>query len=1078
MKKKIFLIVMTMSLLAVIITAFASCEFINGLLGKDDSDVQVPEITSLSTIKTDSGYLTSKEYLFNKDCTNPMALNDAESFYIVLTYNNPDKLSVSSVKINGTKIDSTKFAEGSDYNQTKIRYDVEDTAPTEIREYVINNVMFINGTETTKMRWAENVENTISVSIRPQFNLTLNMMNVDYRMANENRANDEKEVFSSTPNSVYYGSEMSYAGIVTPDYTGETAQGAIKNGGWVFAGWFTKPNGEGEMVKADDKYYFWCDMTLYAHFERMYELEVVSLSTPITYTYGSNRTHTFNSGVIVKNRDFREYELTHFPTLEIPDTVVIEEITYTETEGNFGIPVYTPKVSYTEYPVIKIDNLAFKGFNTITTASIGKFVEEIGYGAFWECTKINRFSFSEGSTLKYIGDYAFRNTKELGLTTPFGLPDTVEYLGNLAFRDSGWTFVPSGSGTGGGTSTLTVKKNWKYIGYKCFMNTNFTQVTFEPGCYFEGQIDDATGNSIESKEGNRTIQLGQNLIGARLFASCLKLTRVNFYSDEGQNNALNIIPDYCFDLNNYEKDESKISYIQNVFFSEGLTYIGQYAFYYQKKIPALNFPKSLEEVDCFAFYENESVLSLDFGGDESRLRILHSGAFGNLLNLDSCTISSPIFEKYGSGVFRGCDRMKCVIFDNAEIVPVGYLKGERLDAKGNDLEVVVGHIQADFLYATGEAGNKESVNEGDGNDEAKTYSSPLRIFCPANLLEGFEEEMKAGKEMQAGGVTTGTSAYNSSVFVHSIENLKEYTYIGEDSKEVTVKVAVQEVYSANAGQASTNVIGYSLVYWSERSKYIKLPTSDELNLPGGKPIIEIAHYALPTSITRVYIPAEYKRIDHDAFNSCTSLTSVEFENIDTLEYIGDYAFFGTGIKSFVGGTNLAVIGQYAFQRCLALKWVDLRNSPIINKKDGSTKLRDQYKYTYELEDNETDYRNCLGYGAFKGCSSLEWIYLPKVQQITTDTFTNCKNLHTVIIPTLGSDIDTNTSATNDNAFYQYGQPTTVYDPSILHQLHILVDASAATQHNAILDLGAERQDDNGNLVGYGTIAPENTQRPE
>ena len=132
------------------------------------------------------------KYLFNKDCTNPMALNDAESFYIVLTYNNPDKLSVSSVKINGTKIDSTKFAEGSDYNQTKIRYDVEDTAPTEIREYVINNVMFINGTETTKMRWAENVENTISVSIRPQFNLTLNMMNVDYRMANENRANDER----------------------------------------------------------------------------------------------------------------------------------------------------------------------------------------------------------------------------------------------------------------------------------------------------------------------------------------------------------------------------------------------------------------------------------------------------------------------------------------------------------------------------------------------------------------------------------------------------------------------------------------------------------------------------------------------------------------------------------------------------------------------------------------------------------------------------------------------------------------------------------------------------------------------
>ena len=158
--------------------------------------------------------------------------------------------------------------------------------------------------------------------------------------------------------------------------------------------------------------------------------------------------------------------------------------------------------------------------------------------------------------------------------------------------------------------------------------------------------------------------------------------------------------------------------------------------------------------------------------------------------------------------------------------------------------------------------------------------------------------------------------------------------------------------------------------------------------------------------------------------------------------------------------------------------MDLRDTPIVNEKNGSLKIRDLFKYEYELKDEEKDYRNCLGYGAFKGCSSLEWIYLPKVKQITSDTFTNCKKLKTVIIPTLGSDIDTNTSATNDDAFYQYGQPTTVYDPSIIHQLHIIVDSSAATAHSTIFDIGPEIDDGYGNKSGYGTIAAENTQRPE
>ena len=1076
MKKKAWLCLVVVAVFAALLTTLAGCSFINKILGRDDKKVKAPVITGLETIKATDGYLESKEYLFNKGCTNPMALNDLEKYYVVISYDNPDKLPVSSVKINNVKYDSTRFASGSDTTNTRIEFSVEENALSGIIDYVINNVMYMNGSETTKMKWAEGVENTISVSVRPQFNLTLNPMNVDYRMGNANIQEEIANVKNATSSKVFYSSELSYANVVSPDFDAENYVGPRKSGGWVFAGWYTKPNGEGELVQSTDKYYFWCDMTLYAHYERMYDFEVVQLDTPINYEYSAGNTYKFTAGVRIVNKDFKNNEVTHFAILDIPDTIVIEDITYTETEGNYGLPVYTPKVSYTEYPVIGIGSLAFKGFNTIRTATVGKFIEEIGYGAFWRCTKMTSLTFNGDSELKYIGDYAFYETKVLGKDNTFSLPEKVEYLGNLAFRDSGWTNVPSKNGVN--TTTLTVSKNWKFIGYKCFMNTGFSQVVFEPGCYFEGQIDDIAGYEIESKEGNRVIEKGKNLIGAKAFASCLSLTRIDMQADKDEKNGINIIPDNCFDINNYEKDESKIAYVKNVFFAEGLKKIGQKAFFYQKRITSLELPASLEDVDCFAFYQCEDVTKLTFGGKDSQLKYLHSEAFGNLTNLDSVTITGKLL-KYGSGVFRGCDRMKCVFFDNEDMeqVPKGYLKDERKDAKGKDLEVVVGHKQSDFLFATGEAGEKEKLNQEDEatNTDAVTYSSPLRLFVPSGLVEAFKEEMKKGKEVTAGGQSSGTSAYNSSVFVHDIDLVKDYTYTDEEGKEITVKVAVQEIYSSTNLQTSSNVIGYSLVYWSDRSTYVRLPVQSDIDVR--KDIIEIAHYALPTSIRKVYVPSSYTMISHDAFNSCTNLTEVVFADVDTLEYIGDYAFFGTAIKEFIGGKKLKAIGQYAFQRCRSLQVVDLRTCPITNKKDGRMKNRDNYKYEYELKDNKKDYNNSLGYGAFKGCAALYWIYLPKVQQICSDTFTGCKALRTVIIPTSGSDMKDTTSATDDDAFYQYGQPTTVYDPANMHNLHILVDSSAAAKHEKILELGAEREDEAGNMRGYGNISSQNTVRP-
>ena len=1049
MKRKLPIILIILTVLS-LLGILAGCELLESFLGGGQADFTAPEITSVTTIKAEDGYLTSREYLFNKNCTNPMALDDNEEYFIIIHYNNPDKLSISSVKINGIKYSNTDFDEQSSTSATYIKYAVGDSAVTENITYTVDNVFYIQGSSTTKMKWASSdVERSVDVAVRPKFTLTLRYQNEDNRMSMRIQETIEQQ------KDVYYNSEMSYT--VEAEYN-EDAILPIKTGGWVFTGWFTKPNGEGEMITPKDNYYFWCDMTLFACFERMYDLEVVELDEEIKYQYtnstGSTSVKEFTSGVIVKNRNYKNNVATKCQTLEIPDTVVVEKREYTETIGNYGIPEYKITLNYVEYPVIKIDKSAFSGFNTILEASIGQFVEEIAYSAFHGCTKMHTCSFGSNSVLKYIGDYAFEDTEALGIAPAFTLPDKVEYLGNMAFRNSGWTNVRNINkyGIAENTPVLTVKNTWKFIGYKCFFNTKFKEVIFEPGCHFESQLGEDEGAALESASGYREIQKDQNRIGARLFAACLNIENVELQKDADVNNALNIIPDYCFDIFSYENDDSLVSYISYVHFEEGLKYIGQNAFFYQRKIPELKFPKSLEEVDREAFYQCESVTVLDFGGYDSQLKILHSSCFGNLVKLDSCKITSAVFYKYGSGIFRGCDRLKCVIFDNDDLmqVPVGFQAKERVNAKGNDMEVIVGHYQSDFLYATGEAGEKDDVQNE--NEEAKTYSSPMRVFCPTELVMDFEEELKKGKEVHAGNTSSGTSAFNSAVFVHSRDDIHEYTYTYEGT-EYTVTVAIQKIYRAKDGNKTATELGWSLVYWAteadkERSKYLILPTS--MDLGESLPIIEISMYSIPTSAQYVYIPASYKRIDHDAFNGCTALIEIEFEDKHTLEYIGDYAFLGTRITGFEGGQKLMVIGANAFQRCLSLEWVDLSATKIRNAFNGREKYRDQCKYDYELEDYEKDYSDCLGESAFTGCKALRWIKLPEtLVQLRTGTFTNCTNLVDVIL--LSNEVSESTSANDDATFYEYGQASLIFAPSTMYKLQLYVPANLIQTHEILFE---------------------------
>ncbi|MBO4538691.1 MAG: leucine-rich repeat protein, partial [Clostridia bacterium] len=668
MKKKLlmfFLIVAAIMSMLVLTSCEQLLRFLNGETGENEGEP--PTIVGLETIKAEPGYLESDEYLYNSQGTNPMAVSRSEKYYLVIHYNNKEKYPIHTVKVtwkDGETKQTTShtfkadsFAEGSNETATYLAFSTEEEVKSGTIEYTVNSVMYTSGSSTPKMDWeSKDVSRSITVATRPAIKLTLKYMNEDKRKGYSAKAQEETK-------EIYYKSEIK-SQLNDADYTGETQNLPTRAGGWVFTGWYTEPLGKGLLIsgKDDAKFVFWSDTTLYANYERMYDIELTDIDE-ITHTYkegGSDQQIKFTTGAVLKNSGKNNQESVRSNyKLEVPDTVFIDNYTITQTTREDGMPKYEYTLTGHEYPVVRLGTGTFVNFNTIKDATIGKYVQEIGYAAFQGCTKMETLVFNEGSRLKYIGDYAFEKTEALGDQYTFTLPDSVEYLGMCAFRDSTWSKNKT-DGTASGSTTLYIPATWKYIGYKCFFHTRFTRVVFRPGCYFESQISFEEGKNDESATGSKTIRYGQNRIGASIFGMCYYLRNVTFETDPGKNNGLNIIPECCFDAgswyDNADKRDGNFACIQNVSFAEGLKYIGKEAFNYQVKIPELCLPKTLEEIGARAFYNCIAVTNLNFEHvdretldregvnkaltKDSQLRIIRHCAFSNLRNIDVVYITS------------------------------------------------------------------------------------------------------------------------------------------------------------------------------------------------------------------------------------------------------------------------------------------------------------------------------------------------------------------------------------------------------------------------------------------------------
>ena len=141
-----------------------------------------------------------------------------------------------------------------------------------------------------------------------------------------------------------------------------------------------------------------------------------------------------------------------------------------------------------------------------------------------------------------------------------------------------------------------------------------------------------------------------------------------------------------------------------------------------------------------------------------------------------------------------------------------------------------------------------------------------------------------------------------------------------------------------------------------------------------------------SSLTSVSIPNSVTTIGWRAFNGCSSLTSVTIPNIVTT--IGGGAFgLCSSLTSVTIGNSVITIGDNAFNGCSSLTSVTIGNSVITigdNAFNGCSSLT-----SVTIGNSVTT----IGHEAFSGCTNLQKVNIGNsVKTIGRDAFDNCTSI--------------------------------------------------------------------------------------
>ena len=680
-------------------------------------------------------------------------------------------------------------------------------------------------------------------------------------------------------------------------------------------------------------------------------------------------------------------------------------------------------------------------------------VTTVGDRAFYNCTALTDVSFS--STVSTIGTYAFRGCTALQAVT---IPSTVTEVKGSAFRAcTALTTVTFGGNApamgnyvfNDGADSLAVHRYEGTTGFDVAPWTGFTMdqlhvgqwiVDKEPTCTEEGSrhIDCAYCQETITE----TLTGGHNYVDG-ICTICQETEIVDSGSCGGNLTwKLDIFGNLTISgtgaMPHYYPESDVPWYaqrlsIKTIILEEGVTKIGQYAFWGCSNLTSITIPDnvngignsalmgctsltsiiipdSVTSIGEKAFYGCTGLASASIGNGVTTIA---NSVFYGCSSLESITIPDSV-TSIGDNAFNGCSGLTSVYIPDS-VTSIGGSAFSRCNSLASvtipDSVTTIG--RGAFYSCSG----LESISIGSGittidYSAFNGCSSLTSITIPDSVTSigecAFENCASLTNVSIPDSVTTiGYCAFAHCSSLESVTIPDSVTTI-----DGSAFYNCSSLTSVTIGSGVTSMGGY--VFGGCRSL-------ESVTIKNGATALGTATFSGCSKLTSITIPDSVTSIGTDAFDGCIGLTSVSLGN--GIASIGDYAFEGCRNLVRVSiGNNVTSIGSYAFYQCESLTSVSIPDSvtTIGESAFGYCEAMEQVT----LGSNVKSIGDC----AFSICTALKSIVIPdSVESIGLYAFGWCSALEQVVI-------GNNVKSIGDRAFEMCRALTSIVIPDSVESI--------------------------------------------
>ena len=683
------------------------------------------------------------------------------------------------------------------------------------------------------------------------------------------------------------------------------------------------------------------------------------------------------------------YEDEYKNEVVIPDSVTYNGVSYIVTSIGKNAFAYSAllKTITIGNNVKSVGDNAFSNCNLLASVTMGTAVQNVGKYAFYNCSYLSVID-SVPNSLTTVEESAFRACSQL---TAINLPDSVTTIGDYAFYECYRL------------ASVTLGNGLTSIGDQAFMYCSALKSIVIP-------------NSVTN-------------IGASAFNCCSSLDSVAI------GNGLRKISDCTF---------YKCSALVYFTMPDSIESIGKHAFFTCKSLKNINVPRTVTTIGDYAFSGCSELESIHIPEGVLEIR---ERTFENCSSLKSILLPQSI-TSIGNNAFAGCAKLPAID------IPEGVKSIEGSTFKNCTSLAAITIPNTVMTIKLGAFSNTAYYNDAMNWEEGVLYISNCLIEAKTSIAGDYS--IKPGTRLIADYALFGCSNLTSVTFAQSVKSIGDASFyecknmkvvnmsdslqnIGDCAfaycellNPVTIPVGVKtfgtEVFMGckslvsiiwNAKECQDFPDFYEAPFYRISSKITSITFGDEVEyIPAGM------CYGL-SAVPSVTIPVNVKRIGKDAFESCTSMTSItwnakhycdtlDYPPFEGLEYIVKSFTFGEGIETIppyickemrevseiIIPKGVKSIGRHAFNYCLSIPSIIIPEG--VTTIGGAAFFHTQIRSVI-VPEGVTE----IGGWAFSECYGLNKIELPStLNSIGNSAFKETYHIDTLICravlpPTMG-----------------------------------------------------------------------------